>query len=387
MNTSLYDVIPVSVEDYRRRARRRLPRFLFNYIDGGANAEETMARNVDEFRRCRLRQYVMRDVSQVDTRTTLMGQAASMPLALAPVGMAGMMARRGEVQGARAAERAGVPFTTSTVGICPVEEIRAATHAPFWFQLYMLRDREFILQLLARAQAAGCETLVFTVDLPVPGMRLRDFRNGMLGGGWTGKLSQLLQIATSPLWAWDVGIKGKPHSFGNLSNKVANTRDLTAYKAFVDSQFDPSVTWKDIRWLRDHWRGRLLIKGVMEVVDGEAAVDAGADGLIVSNHGGRQLDGVAASLAKLPPMVRAVGARTEVYLDGGVRSGIDVVKAVALGARGVLIGRPWVWAAAAAGEKGLFELLQLFQREIASAMALMGVNEVRQINAELIESG
>jgi len=384
---SIYDVVPISVEDYRRRAKRRLPRFLFDYIDGAANAEETMACNVSEFSRYRLKQYVMRDVSKIDTRTTLMGQAASMPLALAPVGMAGMMARRGEVQGARAAERAGVPFTTSTVGICPVEEIRAATRAPFWFQLYMLRDREFVLELLARARAAGCATLVFTVDLPVPGMRLRDFRNGMLGGGWKGRLSQALQLATSPLWAWDVGIKGKPHSFGNLRDKVANPEDLTAYKAFVDSQFDSSVTWQDIRWLRDHWTGKLLIKGVMEVDDGKAAVDAGAEGVIVSNHGGRQLDGIAASLAKLPAMVQALGTQAEVYLDGGVRSGIDVVKAVALGARGVLIGRPWVWAAAGAGEQGLFDLLQLFQREIAVAMALMGVNEVQQINAELVETG
>jgi L-lactate dehydrogenase (cytochrome) len=384
---SIYDVVPISVEDYRRRAKRRLPRFLFDYIDGGANAEETMARNVGAFSRYRLKQYVMRDVSKIDTRTTLMGQAASMPLALAPVGMAGMMARRGEAQGARAAERAGVPFTTSTVGICPVEEIRATTHAPFWFQLYMLRDREFVLELLARARAAGCTTLVFTVDLPVPGMRLRDFRNGMLGGGWKGRLSQALQLAASPLWAWDVGIKGKPHSFGNLRDKVANPEDLTSYKAFVDSQFDSSVAWQDIRWLRDHWTGELLIKGVMEVDDGRAAVDAGAEGVIVSNHGGRQLDGIAASLAKLPAMVRALGTQAEVYLDGGVRSGIDVVKAVALGARGVLIGRPWVWAVAGAGEQGLFDLLQLFQREIAVAMALMGVNEVQQITADLVETG
>jgi L-lactate dehydrogenase (cytochrome) len=384
---SIYDVVPISVEDYRRRAKRRLPRFLFDYIDGAANAEETMARNVSEFSRYRLKQYVMRDVSKIDTRTTLMGQAASMPLALAPVGMAGMMARRGEAQGARAAERAGVPFTTSTVGICPVEEIRATTHAPFWFQLYMLRDREFVLELLARARAAGCTTLVFTVDLPVPGMRLRDFRNGMLGGGWKGRLSQALQLAASPLWAWDVGIKGKPHSFGNLRDKVANPEDLTAYKAFVDSQFDSSVTWRDIRWLRDHWTGKLLIKGVMEVDDGRAAVDAGAEGVIVSNHGGRQLDGIAASLAKLPAMVRALGTQAEIYLDSGVRSGIDVVKAVALGARGVLIGRPWVWAVAGAGEQGLFDLLQLFQREIAVAMALMGVNEVQQITADLVETG
>jgi L-lactate dehydrogenase (cytochrome) len=383
---SIYDVTPVSVADYRRRAKRRLPGFLFHYLEGGANDEDTMAANVSDFRRYRLQQRVMCNVDGVDTGTTLAGHAASMPVALAPVGMAGMYARRGEVQGARAAKTAGIPFTTSTVGICPVEEVAAAIRQPFWFQLYMLRDRDLILKLLERAQAAGCDTLAFTVDLPVAGMRLRDYRNGMLGGGIPGKLSQLAQIVTSPLWALDVGLRGKPHNFGNLRDVVPDSDDLNAYKAFIDAQFDPTVTWEDIAWLRSIWKGKILIKGVLEADDARAAVDTGADGVIVSNHGGRQLDGVASSISKLAAVSAAVGDRTEVYLDGGVRSGIDVVKAVALGARGVLIGRPWVYAMAACGEAGLVDLLRLFQQEIATAMALMGVKTIDEITADMIET-
>ncbi len=383
---SIYDVTSIGVADYRQRAKRRLPGFLFHYIDGGANDEDTMGANVSDFRRFRLKQRVMRNVDGVDTSTTLAGRPASMPVALAPVGMAGMFARRGETQGARAAKTAAIPFTTSTVGICPVEEVAAATGEPFWFQLYMLRDRDLVLKLLERAQAAGCDTLVFTVDLPVAGMRLRDYRNGMLGGGIAGKLSQLAQIVSSPLWAVDVGLRGKPHNFGNLREVVPDPDDLDAYKAFIDSQFDPTVTWEDIAWLRSVWKGKILIKGVLEADDARAAVDTGADGIIVSNHGGRQLDGVASSISKLAGVAAAVGDRTEVYLDGGVRSGIDVVKAVGMGARGVLIGRPWVFAMAACGEAGITDLLALFQREISTAMALMGVNTIDEINSDLIES-
>lgn len=382
---SLYDLLPVSVADYRRRARWRLPRFLFDYIDGGANDEKTMAANQAGFDRVTLRQRVLRDVSAVDTSTRLMGQPARMPLALAPIGMAGMMGRRGEVQGARAAIRAGVPFAASTVGICPVEEIRAATGEPFWFQLYMLRDREFVKRLLDRAADAGCSTLVFTVDLPVPGMRLRDFRNGMLGGGRVARLSRILQLAASPFWLYDVGLRGRPHGFGNLREKVGAGDDIDLYKAFVDSQFDPTVTWRDIEWLRGQWEGKILIKGVMEADDARAAVDVGADGVVVSNHGGRQLDGIAASILKLPEIADAIGHRVEVYLDGGVRSGIDVMKAMALGAHAVLIGRPWVWAMAGRGEQGVVDLLEIFQREIATAMALMGVSRLEELKHERVE--
>lgn len=382
---SLFHVVPVSSADYRRAARRRLPRFLFDYIDGGANDEHTLRDNVDSFARLRLRQRVMRNVDNISTDTQLLGLPASLPLALAPVGMAGMMARRGETQGARAAQQVGVPFTTSTVGICSIEEVRAATGAPFCFQLYMLRDRELVQSLLERAHNAGCTTLVFTVDLAVPGLRLRDFRNGMLGGGLPGKLSQLAQLASSPLWAYDVGVRGKPHNFGNLSHVVADADNLDAYKAFIDAQFDPTVTWDDIAWLRQQWSGRLIIKGVLEVDDAQAAIDAGADGVVVSNHGGRQLDTVAPGLEKLQAVRAALGDKAEILLDGGIRNGLDVLKAVALGADGVLIGRPWVWAVAARGERGIVNLLHLFEQEIRAGMALLGVNRLDEVNVDVIE--
>ena len=380
-----YKVTPVTALDYRRLAEKRLPRFLFDYIEGGANEEDTLAANVVDFRRFNLKQRVMCDVGNIDTNTTLCGQPASMPLALAPIGIAGMMARRGEVLGARGAMAAGIPFTTSTVGICPLEEVRAAIDAPFWFQLYMLRDRDLVASLLERAHAAGCETLMFTVDLAVAGLRHRDTRNGMMGAGLTGRLAEAWQVATRPRWIFDVALMGRPHDFGNLREVVSDSNNLNDYKAFVDSQFDPTVTWKDIAWLRSIWKGKILIKGLMAAEDARAAADVGADGVIVSNHGGRQLDGVASSIVKLPEVVAAVADRVEVYMDGGVRSGIDVVKAVALGAKGVLIGRPWVWAMAGCGQRGVTDLLAVFQQEIAVAMALMGVNRIADITPGLIE--
>ncbi|MCL6417424.1 L-lactate dehydrogenase [Aestuariirhabdus sp. Z084] len=379
--------IPVTPLDYRQQARRRLPRFLFDYIDGGCNEELTLRRNVDDFKRLSLKQRVMVDVTRVDTRTDLLGREASMPLALAPIGMAGMMRQRGEVQGARAALSAGVPFTLSTVGVCPVEEVQQATGAPFWFQLYMLRDRSAVESLMERAKAAGCNTLVFTVDLPIAGMRHRDIRNGMVGNRPGSRLSRLCQLATSPNWIVDVGLKGKPHTLGNLSELVAGATDLGTYRDFVESQFDPGVTWDDIAWLREQWKGKLLIKGVLEPEDAQAAAGLGADGLIVSNHGGRQLDSAASTIAKLPAIINAVGDQLEVYLDGGVRNGVDLVKAVALGARGVLIGRPWIWTVAAAGEEGLRDMLEIFRQEVATTMALMGVNRIDELVPELVEPG
>jgi L-lactate dehydrogenase (cytochrome) len=381
----IYNVTPVTVPDYRRLAEKRLPRFLFDYVDGGAGEEKSMGANVDDFLKIKLRQRVMCDVDNVDTSTTLFGQSASMPLVLAPVGLAGMMRRRGEVQGVRAATRAGIPFTTSTVGICSVEEVQAAAGKAAWFQLYMLRDRELVTALLERAHQAGYSTLVFTVDLPVAGMRHRDSRNGMIGGGVAGGLSKAWQILTRPQWVLDVGIKGKPHDFGNLRDAVGGSKNLDEFKAFIADQFDPRVTWKDISWLRTQWQGSILIKGVMTSEDALAAADVGADGVIVSNHGGRQLESVASSISKLPEVVAAVGDRVEVHMDGGVRSGTDVVKAVALGAKSVMIGRPWIWAMAARGEQGLVDLLGVFQKEIAATMALMGVTRINEITPDLLE--
>ena len=381
-----YRVRPVTTSDYRRLAEKRLPRFLFDYIDGGANEEISMSANEADFAKVRLKQRVMRDVGDIDTTTSLSGQQSSMPLALAPVGLAGMMARRGEVLAARGAAAAGIPFTTSTVGICPLEEVQAAVEEPVWFQLYMLRDRQIVAELLERAQRAGCHTLVFTVDLAVAGMRHRDLRNGMIGGGLAGSLAKAWQLATRPRWLFDVALKGKPHTFGNLLDAGPDPDDLNAFKDFIDAQFDPTVTWQDIAWLRTLWKGNILIKGVMGEEDARAAVDVGADGVIVSNHGGRQLDGVASSISRVPEVAAAVGEHVEVYVDGGVRNGIDIVKAVALGARGVLIGRPWVWAIAGRGEQGLIDLLEVFRREIVVAMALMGVRNLSELNSELIDS-
>lgn len=376
---------PTTSEDYRELARQRLPRFLFDYVDGGSGVEATLAANVADWGQVRLRQRVLQDVSGIDTQTTLAGQVSRMPLALAPVGMAGMMARRGEAQAALAAARAGLPYTLSTVGICGLEEVASAAAVPFWFQLYMLRDRGLVAALLERARAAGVEVLLFTVDLPMPGPRHRDSRNGLNLPGLRPKLLKASQLLARPGWLLDVGVKGKPHAFGCLGELVAEARDFNAFRAFIDQQFDPALSWRDIEWLRARWPGRLLLKGILDAQDAESALATGADGLVVSNHGGRQLDGVASTVRRLPQIADAVAGRCELLVDGGVRSGIDVFRALALGARGALIGRPWVWALAARGQAGVEALLASWQREFALAMALTGVTRVADIGAAQLD--
>ncbi len=376
----------VTSEDYRALARRRLPRFLFDYLDGGAGDEATLAANTADWARIGLRQRVLVDVEGVDTATTLAGEACRMPLVLAPLGLAGLMARRGEAQAARAANAAGLPFTLSTVGVCALDEIIAATRTPPWFQLYMLRDRAIVEAILARAWAAGCRTLVFTVDLPMPGMRHRDARNGMGQLGLRARLLKVTQVLARPGWIWNVAVRGKPLVFGNLHEHVPGARDLDAFRAFIDAQFDPRVTWDDIAWLRARWQGKLLLKGILDPADARAAVQAGADGLVVSNHGGRQLDGAASTVACLPAIVDAVGANCEVFVDGGVRSGVDVFRAIALGARGVLAGRAWAWALAGAGEAGLRALLATWREELRTTMALAGVTRIADIGADRLDA-
>ena len=376
---------PASARDYRRLAQARLPRFLFDYIDGGASQEQTLRANADAWMRVGLRQRVLVDVAGVDTATTLAGQACAMPLALAPLGLAGMMARRGEVQAARAAEAAGVPFTLSTVGICPLAEIGPAVAQAPWFQLYMLRDRGIVQALLQQAWEAGCRVLVFTVDLPVAGMRHRDTRNGLGAGGLRARLLKAGDLLGHPRWLWDVGVRGKPHLFGNLGALLPGVRDLDGFKAWVDTQFDPSVTWADIDWLRAQWPGSLLLKGILDEEDAREAVRAGAQGLVVSNHGGRQLDGVAATAVKLPAIVRAVGGQAQVLVDGGIGSGVDVLRALGLGAQGVLIGRPWIWALAAGGEAALAGMLARWQEELRLAMSLAGVRRVADIDVGVLD--
>ncbi len=380
-----YQVIPVTTDDYRRLAEKRLPRFLFDYIDGGSGEEVSMDRNREDLREIRLEQRVMRDVGHIDTQTTLLGQKAAMPLALAPVGLAGMYRRRGEAQAARAAARSKLPFTTSTVGICSVEEVQEAAGGQSWFQLYMMRDRGLVDAMLQRAEQAGCNTLVFTVDLPVTGKRYRDDRKGFFGGGFKARAAKAWQLASRPGWLWDVGVRGRPHDFGNLSGVVENMRDFESFRGFIDTQFDPTVTWKDIEILRQNWSGKLLVKGVMCAGDAVSAFDAGADGVVVSNHGGRQIDGVASSISRLPEVVAAAADHGEIYLDSGVRNGADVIRAVALGARGVLMGRAWAYAVAARGEQGVYDLLRVIREEMASSMALMGVNRIEELTPDNVE--
>ncbi|HET9482376.1 MAG TPA: L-lactate dehydrogenase [Xanthomonadales bacterium] len=376
---------PATADDYREHARRRLPRFLFDYLDGGAGDERTLAANVADWSERKLRQRVLVDVGAVDAATTLAGQPCRFPVALAPVGLAGMMARRGEAQAARVAEAAGVPFTLSTVGICTIDEVASACTAPPWFQLYMLRDRGIVAKLLERAWAAGCRTLVFTVDLPMPGMRHRDTRNGLGTSGLRARLRRAGQLLVRPGWIRDVALRGRPLTFGNLDTYVPDARDPDGFRAFIEAQFDPTVTWADIASLRESWKGRLLLKGILDVDDAEAAVGVGADGIVVSNHGGRQLDGVASTASALPAIARAVGSRAEVLVDGGVRSGTDVFRALALGARGVLVGRPWAWALAGAGAVGLRDLLACWRKELHVAMALTGATRIGEIDGSRLE--
>lgn len=376
---------PVTAEDYRLLAKKRLPRFLFDYLDGGAGEEKTAAANLAGLDAVSLRQRVLIDVDGLDTATTLFGQTCRMPLALAPAGLAGMMARRGEIQAARAAETVGLPMTLSTVGICSLGELKAASENPFWFQLYMLRQRGVVEALLEDARQAGCRTLIFTVDLPLPGMRHRDARNGLGLPGARAKRVRAAQALARPRWLWDVVIRGRPLTFGCLTDQVPGARDLDAFKAWVDSQFDPSVTWNDIAWLRKQWPGDLVLKGIMEVEDARRALEAGADGLIVSNHGGRQLDSAESTISKLPAIAAAVGNDTTVLVDGGIRSGVDLFKALALGARGALIGRPWLWALAAQGQRGVENLLATLQHELMLTMTLTGAASINDIGRQHLD--
>ena len=376
---------PVTAGDFREQARARLPRFLFDYLDGGASDEHTLHANDCAWSEVTLRQRVLVDVDQVYTRTKLGGQTCAMPLVLAPVGLAGMMAQRGEVQAVRAANAVDIPFTLSTLGICPLSEVAAAASAPFWFQLYMIRDRDRVEDLLQKAWRAGCRTLVFTVDLPIPGMRHRDTRNGLGRIGLRASALRLQQVLSRPSWLYNVALRGGPLTFGSLTDAVPGARNLDAFKAWVDAQFDPTVTWVDIAWLRERWQGRLILKGILEAEDARHAVQVGADGIVVSNHGGRQLDGVAATASKLPAVVAAVDRQTEVLVDGGIRSGVDIFRALALGANGVMIGRPWAWALAAAGETGITQLLLNWQQELRLAMMLTGVTEVADIGRDQLD--
>jgi L-lactate dehydrogenase (cytochrome) len=375
-----------SVSDYRELARRRLPKIFFEYIDGGSYAEETLRRNVADLQTIALRQRVMRDMTALDISVETLGQKLAMPLGLAPVGMAGMYGRRGEVQAAKAATAAGVPFCLSTVGVCSIEEV-AERAAPPWFQLYMLKDRGYMKELLGRAKAAGCPVLVFTVDLPTPGARYRDVRSGFTGSsGLSGALNTAWDGLTHPAWMWDVWANGRPHSLGSVAGAVAQQgRRVTDFLAWVARNFDRSVTWADLDFVRANWDGPIVIKGVLDVEDARDAVRAGAQGLVVSNHGGRQLDGVRSSISALPRIADAVGGDLEVYMDGGVRSGLDVLKALALGAKACFVGRAWAWALGAGGEAAITRMLGVIRSELAVAMILTGCKDVSAAGRELLD--
>jgi L-lactate dehydrogenase (cytochrome) len=366
--------------DYRAAAQRKLPPFLFHYIDGGANAEHTLRRNISDLADIALRQRVLRDMSQLSLETQLLGETLAMPVALAPVGLTGMYARRGEVQAAKAAAAKGIPFTLSTVSVCPIEEVAPAISRPMWFQLYVLKDRGFMKNALERAKAAGVTTLVFTVDMPVPGARYRDAHSGMSGPN--APLRRMLQAITHPSWALDVGLLGKPHDLGNISAYRGNPTGLADYIGWLGNNFDPSISWQDLQWIRDFWDGPMIIKGILDAADAKDAVRFGADGIVVSHHGGRQLDGVLSSARALPAIADAVKGELAILVDSGVRTGLDVVRMLALGADSVLLGRAYIYALAAAGEAGVSNLLELIEKEMRVAMVLTGAKTISEISAD-----
>ncbi|TJY56272.1 L-lactate dehydrogenase [Sinimarinibacterium sp. CAU 1509] len=374
-----------SVADYRGQAQERLPRSLFDYLNGGSYAERALAANRADLDALKLRQRVLCDVSRLDLSTQVLGESLALPVVLAPCGLAGLYARRGEVQAARAARVAGVPFCLSTVSVCSIEEVRAAVDAPFWFQLYMMRDRGYVAALMERARVAGCRTLVLTVDLPVLADRYRDVRNGLAGQTTARSRVQFaLDMLGHAGWLWDVGLRGRPLTFGNLAAAVPGARNIDQFKQWVDAQFDASVTWRDIAWIRARWPGALVVKGIMDPDDAVRAADAGADAIVVSNHGGRQLDSAPSTISVLPRIADGVCGRLELLVDGGIGSGDDIAKALACGARACLVGRAWLAGLAARGGVGVSEVLAILQRELAVTLALLGVRRARDLGRDAL---
>jgi L-lactate dehydrogenase (cytochrome) len=374
----------VNYAGFRSEAQRRLPGFIFEYIDGGSYDEHTLRRNVEDFKAVVLRQRVLRDVSNLRLGTRLFGRDMALPVALSPVGIAGFFRRRGEVQAVRAAEAAGIPMVLSTMSCCPLEEVRAASAQSFWMQIYMIRDRGFMKDLMARMEKAGIDTMFLTVDLAINGIRYRDRIGGLAGSqNILARPDRLVDILSHPAWAWDVGLTGRPHTIGNMAPAMPNGAGLKQFQAWVARNFDPSVTYKDIAWLRENWKGRLVLKGITDPGDAARAVDEGMDGIVVSNHGGRQLDGSLSSIAALRGVVDAVAGRMPILLDGGVRSGLDVLRALALGADAVLLGRAWAYALAARGGAGVTALLAIIKEELEVAMSLTGQSDVRSLDKDL----
>ena len=371
-----------SANDYREAARRKVPPFMFHYADGGSYAEQTLKRNVNDLENIALRQRVLKDMSQLDTQIELFGEKLSIPAILAPVGALGMYARRGEVQAAKAAASRNIPFTLSTVSICSIEEVAPKIDRPMWFQLYVLKDRGFMRNALERAKAAGCSTLVFTVDMPTPGARYRDMHSGMSGP--YKEIRRIIQGITHPFWAWDVGVKGKPHTLGNVSHYMGKQIGLDDYIGWLTENFDPSISWKDLEWIREFWDGPMIIKGILDPKDAKDAVLFGADGIVVSNHGGRQLDGVLSSARALPPIAEAVKGEIKILADSGIRNGLDIVRMIALGADACMIGRSFVYALGAAGQLGVENMLDIFKKEMHVAMTLTSNQKISDITRDAL---
>ncbi|MGB9395547.1 MAG: alpha-hydroxy acid oxidase [Pseudolabrys sp.] len=373
------------IEDLRELARRKVPKAFFEYADGGSYSEETLRANRADLEIIKLRQRVMVDVSQRSLATTIVGQKVNAPFALAPIGLCGMQHGNGEILSAQAANDAGIPFILSTMSICSIEQVAEATGRPFWFQLYVIRDRGFSRDILARAAAARCDALVLTVDLQVHGQRHRDIKNGMTVPPEI-RLRNVLDIASKPAWAFSI-LRSKSKNFGNLAGHVKGMEDVTSLAEWTNSQFDPALNWKDVEWIKKHWPGKLIIKGILDVEDAKTAVRLGADAVVVSNHGGRQLDGAPSSISALPAIAQAVGSDTEVLFDGGIRTGADLLRALALGARACLIGRAYVYGLGAGGRAGVSKAIEILQNELSVAMALTGTTRVADIGPQVLVGG
>lgn len=371
-----------SATDYREAARRKLPPFLFHYLDGGSGAEQTLRANVGDLQDVRLKQRVLKGSETLDLTTTWFGKKRDLPVALAPVGLTGMYARRGEVQAARAAASRNIPFIQSTVSVCSLKEVATQSPNPIWFQLYVLRDRAFMKDVLTRAKDLGAEVLVFTVDMPVPGARYRDAHAGMSGPN--AALRRIIQAVLHPEWAWDVGVNGRPHDLGNISAYRGAATGLEDYIGWLGANFDPGIAWSDLQWIRDEWQGPMVIKGILDPQDARDAKAFGADGIVVSNHGGRQLDGALSTAAALPAIAEAVKGDLTIFADSGVRTGLDVIRLLAMGADGVLLGRAFVYALATAGEQGVRNLLALFEKDMRTTMVLTGVKSVADIGPDIL---
>jgi L-lactate dehydrogenase (cytochrome) len=373
------------IEDLRALSRKRVARAIFEYVDRGSYAECTLRANRADLELLTLRQRVGIDVDRRSTRGTMLGQDVTMPVALAPVGLAGLNWADGEILAARAAQRFGVPFTLSTMSICSIEDVAGAVEKPFWFQLYVMRDRGFAASLIDRARAAGCSALVLTLDLQIQGQRHRDLKNGLAVPPRL-TLGTLLDVASKPAWALNV-LRGKRKSFGNLEGRIPDAKSLTTLSQWIAGQFDPTLSWKDVEWVKRLWGGKLVLKGILDAEDAKLAAQTGVDAIVVSNHGGRQLDGTLSSIRALPEVVDTVGDQLEVWLDGGIRSGQDVLKALALGARATLIGRAFAYGLGAMGEAGVSRALEIIQRELDVTMALCGLRSVREANRSILRAG